>query len=243
MGFLKAMKGANNYWAMVSCANGIGYLGPENLLDNRAHRLSITGSGMETVVFGTKDVKSIDMICATSEWIKYSIVLKNNKRYIATFMVLSLSQQKGKNSGFLPSGTVDAGKKVSMGLLNFEWWMAEHLYKQATPIQPVVVQREEMPTESVSVKANKEPVQTEAVKVKETKQVVVPQEEKHKVSSVEKVVCEEIAQETDADKEKQYQFAVQMMETRRYEIAYNAFIKVKGYKKADEYIADLENKI
>ena len=74
MGVMDAMKAANNYWAMVACDSGIGYLGPENLVDNRAHRLVIT-IGTNTVTFGKNDVKSIDVIYATSEWIKYAIIL------------------------------------------------------------------------------------------------------------------------------------------------------------------------
>ena len=72
MGFMKAMKSANNSWAMVSCESGIGYLGPENLLDNRAHRLLIS-IGTNTFTFGKSDIKSVDLICATSEWVKYAI--------------------------------------------------------------------------------------------------------------------------------------------------------------------------
>ena len=42
--------------------------------------------------------------------------------------------------------------------------------------------------------------------------------------------------------EQQYLFALQMMERRSYDIAYNALVKIKGYKNVDELIAQLENK-
>lgn len=35
MGFMAALKGANNSWATVTCEEGVGYLGPEKMVDNR----------------------------------------------------------------------------------------------------------------------------------------------------------------------------------------------------------------
>ena len=246
MGVMDAMKAANNYWAMVACDSGIGYLGPENLVDNRAHRLVIT-IGTNTVVFGKTDVKSIDVICATSEWIKYAIILKNGKRYIATFMALSLSSNAGKNSGFMPNGTVNTGKKVSMGLLNFEWWMSDIIYKEKVEEKPVT-------------KAVDKDIKTP--KNQDKKEVVVSSNDEASIKKVaEKTVVEtaienfEIQENKDIQNENQkeraassneeqtYIFALQMIKVRSYEIAYNALSKIKGYKNTDELIKEIEDKI
>ena len=50
MGFMQAMKGANNAWGTVVCSEGIGTIGPENMINNKAQRLMVT-IGMNTFVF------------------------------------------------------------------------------------------------------------------------------------------------------------------------------------------------
>lgn len=126
MGFLDAFKGANNSWATVTCEEGVGYLGPEKMVDNRSHTLMISGTGMETVKFDRSGVERVDVVAATSEWIKYKLALKTGKVYIATFLVMPQGKQSGK-------GARMAGKQaqttISMGLLNFEWWLAGILYR------------------------------------------------------------------------------------------------------------------
>lgn len=226
MGFMKAMKAANNYWAMVSCDSGVGYLGPENLVDNRAHKLVIT-IGTNTITFGKTNVKSIDLICATSEWVKYAITLKNDKRYIATFMALSLSENTGKNSGFLKSGTTGTGKKVSIGLLNFECWMSDIIYREKT-IQ--------VPTANLITPLG----ESATVKKDETESVVKNVKDSNESSAEDKAQKES---SDSSNKEKTYLFALQMIKTRSYDIAYNAFLKIKGYKNVDELIKEIEDKI
>lgn len=113
----QAFKTANNAWAQVTCEQGFGYLGPENLIVNRDQKLSIA-IGRDAIVFGKADVRSIDVVCATSDWIKYAILLKNGKRYIATFMARPCSDNRGEI--------------VPTALLNFEWWMADIIYKSPT---------------------------------------------------------------------------------------------------------------
>ena len=54
------------------------------------------------------------MICATSEWVKYRIALKDGKVIIASLLAIDNGQR---------------GKQISMNLLNFEWWLADVLYK------------------------------------------------------------------------------------------------------------------
>ena len=117
MGFLDAMKGANNGWGVVTAdfMDGIGYIGPEKLVDNRNHTLMISGTGLkESVLFTRDDVSELKVLFATSEWIKFKISLKDGKTFIATFLVLDVDNR---------------GKKVSMGLLNFEWWLSGIIYK------------------------------------------------------------------------------------------------------------------
>ena len=111
-GFMKAFVGANNEWGKITCVEGVGGIGPENLVDNRNHMLMVT-IGTETTVFGTADVASITLIAATSEWIKYLIKTKKGKEYVATFPVFTTGQN---------------GKQFHSGLLNFEWWMAKHCF-------------------------------------------------------------------------------------------------------------------
>ena len=258
MGFMKAMKSANNSWAMVSCESGIGYLGPENLIDNRAQKLLIS-IGTNTFTFSKSDVKSVDLICATSEWIKYAIVLKNNMRYIATFMALSLSNNKGKNSSMMKTGAIDAGKKVSMGLLNFEWWMSDFIYKTKAP------QSISTTTAPTTIKSSSTTTEPSPVNAKSNAATPAPTSVKAKPAPITPVTTIEVAQEeekttpqttnttisndnvgtsiTDAEKETQYCFAVQMISMHSYNIAYNALSKIKGYKNADELLQEIKDKV
>lgn len=222
MGFMKAMKAANNAWAMVSCEEGCGYLGPENLIDNRGHRLVIA-IGVKVFTFVKSDVKSIDLICATSEWIKYAILLKNGKRYIATFMATTLSNK---------------GKQISNALLNFEWWMAGIIYKEksvqtyAPTVSPVTSTRASVSVEAESVKTTAK-VRGTSSTAQTPPQSAIPAE---KGGS-------EVQGMTSADAENTYLFALQMINTRSYNIAYNALLKIKGYKNSEELLKQIEDKI
>ena len=225
MGFGAAMKAANNAWAWVSCEDGVGYLSPENLIDNRAHRLVIA-IGTRTVLIEKKDIKSIDLICATSEWVKYAIVLKNNnKRYIATFIAFTVDQK---------------GKKPSMSLLNFEWWFADLMYKEKTgysttvPVAPMQQTGNVLPVNASL--ATSEPATKETEK--KTTTVKKSTATKKTAGKVESVQATE-----DEEKEKQYLFAVQMLNMRSYTVAYNTLSKIKGYKDVDALLAMLEEKI
>ena len=132
MGFLSGMKAANNAWGQVTgnFINGVGTIGPENMVDNRSHRLLISVGFSNPIVFTAKDLSSVDLICATSEWVKYKINFLDGRVAIATFMALSLEPNGPKKKGLgLGSGGVSTGKKFSMGLLNFEWWLADVIYK------------------------------------------------------------------------------------------------------------------
>lgn len=109
-----AQENGTKSWGYVTgdFIDGIGYIGPENAVDNRKHKIVITGSSFNPLVFAKKDVKSVDVVCATSEWIKFRICLKDGKVAVATFTDVS---------------------KDPMGVLTFEWWLADVMYKNAAP--------------------------------------------------------------------------------------------------------------
>ena len=114
MGFLDAMKGANNGWGTVTADFGIGYIGPKNLVNNTAHEVMVSSTSLkESIVFTKNDVASRKLLCATSDWVKYAITLKNGRKFIATFMATEVTKK---------------GKSMNMGLANFEWWMAGVIY-------------------------------------------------------------------------------------------------------------------
>ena len=269
-GFMKAFVGANNEWGKITCVDGIGGIGPENLVDNRNHMLMVT-IGMETTVFGTADVASITLIAATSEWIKYLIKTKKGKEYVATFPVFTTGQN---------------GKQFHSGLLNFEWWMAKHLYKNApvaampsapvtpapsapvtpaptapiapAPIAPVA------PVPSVPVQSA--PAETKPSKpIKAAPLPTVPVEADVPAAAMPKYPAPPrlkkppIAEETTAstgtaeenvedgglsqeEKSRLYGFALQMIGNRSYAAARNVLLKIRGYKNVDELLAQLDER-
>ncbi len=115
MGFLSAMKGANNSWGTATGEFGVGYFGPKNLVDNRSHEMMISGSGLkQSVVFTKADVASAKLMAATSEWVKFELVLKTGFRAIVTLIAV----EAGKS-----------GKQMTMSLANVEWWLNGILYQ------------------------------------------------------------------------------------------------------------------
>ena len=63
---------------------------------------------------GCNGVERGDVIAAPGEWTKDKLVLKTGRGYIASFLVLEAGNKK---------------KQISMGLQNFEWWLAGILYR------------------------------------------------------------------------------------------------------------------
>lgn len=115
MGFLDAMKGANNNWGNAVGAFGVGYIGPKNLANNTAHELMISGSTLkDPIVFTVDDVQSITMVAAAGQWIKFKLCLKNGFEAVLTFLVVTQGQK---------------GMELSMGYQNFESWMINKLYQ------------------------------------------------------------------------------------------------------------------
>ncbi len=113
MGFLNAMKGANNSWGMVTFVsdgslNGLyAYLGPKNLIDNRSRELMISSTAMKDIVFNVdRDVESVTVICATSDWVKYNVKLKSGLFFVTVIFV-----QDVDSKGF---------RKFSNNWMNFE---------------------------------------------------------------------------------------------------------------------------
>ena len=235
MGLLKAIKGANNAWAKVSCKEGIGYLGPENFIDNRAHRLAIT-IGTNVTVFERKDVESITILCSSSLWIKYRILLKSGKEYIATFMALNSSQKEGQT--------------VSSQLLNFEWWMSGVIYKSETPINKISQPIEPTETIKPSVKEEGKSVVEKTQPTKEIKNNV-PVKAQKSIIVEKKAIGVEEAKKANLEgsteevamrnfNEERYRFAVQQFEEKNYDVAYDTFLKIRGYENSVGYIEKIE---
>lgn len=122
MGFLSAMKGANNVWGTVVSTDGVGTIGPANLVNNTEHKLMVT-IGFKTISFTKQDVQSITLISATSEWIKYYVILKDGKRFSVTFMMLTTAK-----SSRTPISASYTGKEINVAVKNFEWWMFDLIY-------------------------------------------------------------------------------------------------------------------
>ncbi len=117
-GFASAMKGANNAWGRVTADffDGVGYIGPENFVNNTAQKLMVSASSLkDPVIFGKEDVKEVKSLFATSEWIKFRVTLNDGKSFVATFLTFESSR--------------NGGKKLSMSLFNFEYWLASVIYK------------------------------------------------------------------------------------------------------------------
>ncbi len=113
MGFLNAMKGASNSWGMVTFVsdgslNGLyAYLGPKNLINNRSRELMISSTAMKDIVFSVdRDVESVTVICATSDWVKYNVKLKSGLFFVTVIFV-----QDVDSKGF---------RKFSNNWMNFE---------------------------------------------------------------------------------------------------------------------------
>ena len=253
-GFMKAFVGANNEWGKITCVDGIGGIGPENLVDNRNHMLMVT-IGTETTVFGSADVASITLIAATSEWIKYLIKTKKGKEYVATFPVFTTGQN---------------GKQFASGLLNFEWWMAKHLYKNtpvaAMPSAPVTPAPSAPVTPAPSVPVQSAPTQTKPSKpIKAAPMPTVPVEADVPAAAMPKYpapprlkkppIAEEATASTGTaeesvedgglsqeEKSRLYGFALQMIGNRSYAAARNALLKIRGYKNVDELLAQLDER-
>ena len=253
-GFMKAFVGANNEWGKITCVDGVGGIGPENLVDNRNHMLMVT-IGTQTTVFGTADVASITLIAATSEWIKYLIKTKKGKEYVATFPVFTTGQN---------------GKQFHSGLLNFEWWMAKHLYKDtpvaAMPSAPVtpVPSAPVAPVPSVPVQSA--PAETKPSKpIKAAPMPTVPVEADIPAAAMPKYpapprlkkppIAEEATASTGTaeesvedgglsqeEKSRLYGFALQMIGNRSYAAARNVLLKIRGYKNVDELLAQLDER-
>ncbi len=128
MGFMDAMKGANNTWGKATSPDfefGIFEIGPKNLVDNRQHTIRLSNI-KSTYDFDARDVVECRMIAGTSEYVRYFMLLKDGKRIIATIPVWIASEHDGKGMRLAQSTNTKRGlgKVISPGLLNFEWWLA-----------------------------------------------------------------------------------------------------------------------
>lgn len=97
MGFLSAVKGANNNWGLCTSQDFDGpcYLGPKNLMNNTAKELMISGSSLkEDYVFTKDDVASCDVKASGGTWVWFSIKFKDGKH--VEFILAPIVDQTGK---------------------------------------------------------------------------------------------------------------------------------------------------
>ena len=250
MGFFNAMKGANNAWGSIICAEGIGTIGPENLVKNTSHTLMIT-LGLNTFTISKQDIASVKIIDSTSEWIKYLISLKNGKTYVAIFMMTAPTNNKSNSLS-----ASNTGKKINMAVQNFEWWMYDFLYPKETIKNTPSTSN---PSSSDPVKQKKSSALDDLYKDEEKPKKssalddLYKDEEKPKESAIDTAIDKETSAFNDVkekatpkttlneeEKVSIYAFAVMMFEQHSYEVAYNSFIKIKGYADTDEYLAKLK---
>lgn len=233
----------NTSWAMVTCQDGIGYLGPEHLVDNRATKMMIIIDSNITV-FDKTDVKSVSLLCATSEWIKYEIVLKNRKRYIATFLTHALI----KKPGATPAAVW--GNLLS-GAILFEYWLADIIYKNntAATTQIAAAPTQVQPQDSVeqpkiTVQKVAAPLQAKSkTTVTASKPIPTPAQETPTEKTATTAIKEDSTKPLDLfEKEKLYGYALQMYGNRSYSIAYNVLLRIKGYKDSNKLLLELEDK-
>ena len=109
MGFLNALKGANNNWGVCTSQDFTGpcYLGPKNLVNNRAQELMISGTALkEDYVFTKDDVADCTVKASGGTWIWFHIAFKD-----------------GKHVEFILAGIVDQAGKPTTNFLNFICFM------------------------------------------------------------------------------------------------------------------------
>lgn len=109
MGFLGAMKGANNNWGTCTSTDFKGpcYLGPKNLVNNSAQELMISGTSLpKEYVFTGKDVAKCETKASGGNWIWFHIEFVD-----------------GKHVEFFMSSIVDQQGNIAMKLLNFVAFM------------------------------------------------------------------------------------------------------------------------
>ena len=103
MGFLSAMKGANNSWGFCTSSdfNGPCYLGPKNLVNNTAQELAITGTSVQEYVFTKKDVAACEVKASGSNWIWFHIAFKDGKHVEFIMPEILEEADKSQKSGML----------------------------------------------------------------------------------------------------------------------------------------------
>ena len=99
MGFLSAMKGANNNWGMCTSSDFKGpcYLGPKNLINNRAQELMITGASLKgEYVFTNDDISNCAIQASGDNWIWFHLEFNDGKT--VEFILLPIISKNGTPS-------------------------------------------------------------------------------------------------------------------------------------------------
>lgn len=103
MGFMNALKGANNNWGLCTSNffKGMNYLGPKNLLNHSAQELMISGGTLkEEFVFTKNDVASCKVMANGQTWIWFHIAFKDGKSVQFLFSKV-ISTRNGSVNGKL----------------------------------------------------------------------------------------------------------------------------------------------
>ena len=137
MGFWSAVNSAfAERWGYIVGSEGTGTIGPENAVGNAQHKLKIS-IGAKTIVFSKNDVRRVDLLFSNANWVRYLILLKNGKKYAATFFSYT-EETKGKSKSTVTGRESKAKTAVefSKGLLCFEWWLFDLIYSEENLASP-----------------------------------------------------------------------------------------------------------
>ena len=212
--------------ASVSCSYGIGHLNDIRVYYGEEKELQIKiylGKDEVKIVPLTKEnIESVDVICATSEWIKYAICLKDGERYFVTFGAID----RDSRGDF----------KIPGNLLCFERLMADFIYREKVAIGGFVGDSKSSSAPPATRNKKKTPVVEKEDKPAQKQEEPV-QETKGEFEQ------KETAGEIKGEFEQEYLFALDMINRRSYNVAYNTLSKLKGYKNADELLKEIEDKI
>ena len=111
-----AMKAERNSWGMGTGPgfNDVCFIGPKNTFDNRDRTIRISGWRTEPYDFTAKDVKYVQLLATTTEWVKYKIRFNDGRTFFAT-----LRLKGGRGNGSMP---------FNVSWLNFECWLRDKIY-------------------------------------------------------------------------------------------------------------------
>ena len=124
MGFLEKVKtlgsvakSERNSWGVGIGPgfNSVCYIGPRNYVDNHDRTIRIVGLKTAPYDFTAADVKYVQLLATTVEWVKYKIRFNDGKIFYAT-----LRLKGGRSNYWMP---------FNVSWLTFELWLKDKIYK------------------------------------------------------------------------------------------------------------------